>query len=325
MNELALKDFDLVRRLSEDQHRAVWVAASGQSREPVQLTVFAPEISQRMEFRRAFKTDRAMLSMLQHQSIQRFRGSGESDGQLFCLSDVCAFETLEIQLRNNRQFSSEDLIEIGWQVCSALQQAHNVGLVHGGLSAQTLRISDSLQVLVTDFGVHRWLKAAEQVSANAGDQTSLITVSALASRVDVDRDLQDLAAMLKSMAISLTDPAENAEPGRPSSRLLLDRLLSRATSSNPANRPVTAREFQGRLGEILIGSDDGMPLVDHRESAGTGRRSIVVELFEPPETLTGTQTKGDVSAGSAWRRHFLPVVVAVLLLVLITIIAGLVW
>ena len=202
-------------------------------------------------------------------------------------------------------------------MCSTLQLAHNLGLAHGGLSAETILLYDNLQVTVVDFGVARWQKAAAIAGGSSGP--SLITISALASRQDVEQDLRDLAGLLTELLQTCND-SNDAEPGKVPMRVMLERLLARFEISDPASaaqRPNSAREFQGRLGEILIGTgDDSMPLVDHRNAAATSRRSIVVELFETPESESHSEAAVAKPAGFAWRKQFLPII-AILVVVLI--------
>ncbi|MEJ7594914.1 MAG: hypothetical protein WKF77_25590 [Planctomycetaceae bacterium] len=81
---LDLNDFEIGRELRSSPERRVVTATRRDTRESVRLTVFSAEISRRPEFRRAIKMDRSMLAMLQHQSIVKFRGDGESGGVLFC-------------------------------------------------------------------------------------------------------------------------------------------------------------------------------------------------------------------------------------------------
>jgi len=264
-----------------------------------------------------------MLSMLQHQSIVRFLGSGESGGQLFLCTEIWEFESLAVQLDSGRVFSSEDVIEIGWQICSALQQAHNLGLAHGGLGLDTVLLSDNLQVMLTEFGVARWLKAAQDSTATAASGPALITISALASREQVQRDLKDLAAILIRLLQAVPESGDVSENGKMATRAPLERLLARVTASNPAMHPVSAREFQGRLGEILIGSeDDSMPLVDQREFSGGSKRSIIVELFEPAESVEQLLPSLGKPAASAWQLRFLPILITLVLLAAIALIAG---
>jgi hypothetical protein len=181
-----------------------------------------------------------------------------------------------------------------------------------------------MQAIVVDFGVARWLNAAAASSESPSDGPALITISALASRVEVERDLSSLAAILGRLLQAVTDTSDVTESGKVSTKVALERLLARITSSNPALRPVSAREFQGRLGEILIGTDDdSMPLVDQRKSTTTSKRSIVVELFESPTSGEPSLSTTTQSAGSAWPKQILPILFAVAIIVVITMLAGL--
>ena len=325
MTDLDLNDFEIGRELRSYPERRVVTATHRDTGESVWLTVFSAEISQRPEFRRAVKVDRAMLAMLQHQSIVKFLGYGESEGALLLATESSEFGPLREQLTAGRRFSSEDIIEIGWQVCSALQLAHNLGLAHGGLSAESVLLSDNLQVTVIDFGVAHWLKAVANSDESANSGPSLITISALASREDIDKDLRDLACLL-SRLLQACSVEEEPEPGKVTTRVMMERLLARfetTGTSAGAQRPWSAREFQGRLGEILIGTgDDSMPLVDHRNAAGTSRRSIVVELFEPHESSLYSDAASDGSATFAWRKRILPVVVLIAVLIVLWLLAG---
>ncbi len=324
MPDVELKDFEIVNECPPQDARQVFHAVDRAQNKPVRLTVFSSEMSQRPEFRRALKTDRAMLSMLMHQSIVKFLGGGESDGQLFLWTEDCEFDSLAQQLEQQKTFSAEDVIEIGWQVCSALQQSHNLGLAHGGLNLDAVLLSDNMQAIVVDFGVARWLNAAASASDLSSDGPALITISALASRVEVERDLSSLAAILSRLLQAVTDTSEITESGKVSTKVALERLLARVTSSNPALRPVSAREFQGRLGEILIGTeDDSMPLVDQRKSTTTSRRSIVVELFESATSVEPSSSTTTQSAGSAWPKQILPILMVIAAIVVITMLAGL--
>ncbi len=323
MTDLDLNDFEIERELCSYPDRRVLTAIHKATGEAVRLTEFSAEISLRPEFRRAVKMDRAMLAMLNHQSILKFRGYGEAGGTLFLATDASELAPLSDQLPEGRRFSSEDIIEIGWQVCSALQLAHNLGLAHGGLSAETILLSDNLQVMVVDFGVARWLKAASQADASGSSGPALITISALASRQDVEQDLRELAALLTQLLLTCDDNDE-AEPGKVPMQVMLERLLARFEISDPesvAQKPTSAREFQGRLGEILIGTgDDSMPLVDHRNAAATSRRSIVVELFEQPSSVLNSEVPAK-PAGFAWRKQFLPMIAIIVVVMILWLLA----
>lgn len=339
MSEFTAEDVEVVRPIASCDQYSVFEAVSRADSKPVRLTVFSAEVSQCSDFRRALKSNRAMLMMLQHQSVLRFLGSGESSGQLYYWTAPTESRSLAERLQSGRRFSSEDIIEIGWQVCSALQQAHNLGLAHGGLSMETVLISSNLQVTLSQFGVARWLKAARESTEGSSSNSAIITVSTLASREEVEKDLSDLASVLHALTkVETSSDSAESSTGNDAARspspiaasspgttdTLLERLLARLTSSGNPSQLTSAREFQGRLGEILIGpGDDTMPLVDRRESTGTSKRSIIVELFEPPESLDQIPSGSRSSAGTARRRQILPLMIVAVIIVLATLIAGL--
>lgn len=321
VSEPELRDFQITQTLKStgDWQR---LAATDATNAEVQLTIFSAEMSCSAEFRRALKMDRAMLLMLQHQSIIRFLGMGESDGTLFFWTVTSDSLPLNQQLADGRRFSAEDIIEIGWQVCSALQQAHNLGLSHGRLDLETVLLSDTLQVLLTGFGVDRWLRSAKRAVPASDTGPALITISALVSREQVEKDLKDLAQLLSQLLTDASFEESASTANSNSSRTLLERLLARCLGDSPGQLPVTAREFQGRLGEILIGAEeDKMPLVDQRDSVTTSRPSIVRELFESGVVIHNPELNMDTSAGSAVRKQILPILALLAIAAIITLIA----
>jgi serine/threonine protein kinase len=320
VSEPELSNFQITQTLTET-HDFRLLAAADSSGASVWLTVFSADVSRRPEFRRALKMDRTMLMMLHHQSIIRFLGTGETDGTLFFWTAASDYLPLSQQLSNGRTFSVDDVIEIGWQLCSALQHAHNLGLAYGGLTTETVMLSDNLQVLLTGFGIQRWLTIVQE--SKSASSITPATISALAGREQIERDLKDLAWLLSHLLTSASRDDTTLPRMAVGSRSMLERLLARCLNGSAGQLPQTAREFQGRLGELLIGSDeDQMPLVDQRDQGRRFKQSIVMELFEPDRSATAAIPPGDVSAGSATWKQFLPIVLVVTALVILTLIAA---
>ena len=66
-----------------------------------------------------------------------------------------------------------------------------------------------------------------------------------------------------------------------------------------------------------------MPLVDQRESVSTSKRSIIVELFEPPPSAEPFTERVSQPAGSAWRGQILPILTIIAIIVILVLLAGL--
>ena len=316
MTELTLEDYNIQQTLPAASHWQLLDAVRVADGSPERLTVFSTELSRNPEFRRALKTDRTMLLMLQHQSVLRVLGTGEAaNGTLFLRNEPCDFPSLQQHLQNGRRFAAEDIIEIGWQVCSALRRAHNLGLTHGRIAADTVLCSETLQVLLAEFGFARWLDAAER-DESIGHSTA--TASGFTSRQQAEQDLTDLARLLQQLLTNACDP--DASDAAISAGL--QRLLGRCLEHSSDQRPLTAGEFQGRLGELLISpGDERMPVYDGRDSPGRSKRSIVDDLFESTQGAAVKPERTSAAAASASRMQILPLLVAVAVLVVLTVLA----
>jgi serine/threonine protein kinase len=287
------------------------------------LTVFSAALSCNPEFRRALKTDLGMLLMLQHQGMLRVYGLMESDGVVVLRTEFSDSLSLREQMLSGRWFSADEVIDIGWQLCSALQRAHNPGLSHGHITADTVLVSDSLQATLVEFGYARWLRAAERHGTAAGDSgTGMLSMGGLISREQVEGDLRDLARLLREL-LQGTNAALEADAGV---FVGLERLLGRFLDESGGQLPATAREFQGRLGELLIGPGPGvMPVVDERPRAFSSGRSIVRGLFESAPSMSASGAAVERPAGSASRLQNLPFWVVVCVLVILAVVAAVLW
>jgi hypothetical protein len=314
VNDPTLADYYIQNTLPPAQHWQCLDVRRIADNVPERLLVFSPELSRNPEFRRALKTDHAMLPMLQHPSVLKVLGFGESDGILFLRHAPCESPSLLRQLQSGRTFSTEDIIEIGWQICSALQRAHNLGLTHGRIAADSVLCSDTLQVLLAEFGIARWLEAAHRQNSGIFDSTS---ANSGMLRQQVDHDLTDLAKLLQQLVNANESPTSDA-----AASTSLQRLLNRCLEGAAEQRMQTAREFQGRLGELLIiPGNERMPVQLDKESTTKVKRSIVNELFQPDAWTPMKPAQLRPSAASASRLQILPLLVVVALIVILTVLA----
>lgn len=199
---------------------------------------------------------------------------------------------------------------------------HNLGLVHGGITSDTVLLSEGLQARLVEFGFARWLRAAER----HGSVTEAVQPGMLAgsiSREQVEADLSNLARLLSELLQSGDSGVGETDAGISGG---LERLLERSMDVGGGQIPATAREFQGRLGELLITPESaGMPLVDERPPMSTVGKSIVKNLFEPMASRSDESACEHDSATSAGGLQKLPFLVAVVVVVVIAVVAALLW
>lgn len=238
------------------------------TQQPVRLTRISKQLSESPAFRAAFRKDEVSLSNLHHANILQFLFRGEDNGQLFYVTEMPEGASLAVGLQRGQSFSWDEFTDIGWQVASALQHAHNLGVAHGLLTPESVMVSDDLRAEVAGFGLYRWIAAA---TASPDEDFSW---SALARR-----DLIALGRILATLSERVHPDTESAADERQVADM---RDLIQTLAKPPLN--FTARDVQGRLGNMLLQvSGESIEMIDDRKGQGLSRRSIVDELFDDPD------------------------------------------
>ena len=263
------------------------------------LVLFEPEISADAGFRAAFRKDLPILSALNHPHLLRPLEWSELDGRLYYVTDVPEGQTLSEISADGSKRTTEDCIDIGWQLASALQHLHNAGLVHGHPTTDSVRIADPLRIQLTDAGRHRWVRQTEDKTA------------ADASLAELARE--DLRGFGKIMDGLLTDADSGVSNGDRQHAELVS-LISDLTSPGP---DLLARDVQGRLGNLLLdAAGDSIEMIDHREGQQLSRRSIVDELFDDTDMTDFPSHKAAASPTTS-DRSLIPLLIAALIIAVV--------
>ncbi len=269
MSRKSLSAFELLEELSQDGSDGVivWRAHPTDGKADLRLTLFSAETSSSPGFRAAFRKDQTTLGQAPHDNVPLMLFWGEDDGQLFCVTEMLHGVPLSERLDAAVGLSWDELTDIGWQIASVLQHAHNRGLSHGSLSTSSVYVSKGVRVSVTDFGVQRWLVSS--------DSTPSFVQSAAT-------DLRDFGQLLKvSMRMTLMNSDVTVSPDQVKA---MDELIADLDNSSST---MTARDVQGRLGRMLLEfAGDSIAMVDERNGQQLSRRSIVDELFDDEPTVS---------------------------------------
>ncbi len=248
--------------------------------------------------RQRFEREVLILRKLNHQNVIRYYDRGKHGKQLFYTMELIEGLTLRDILDRDGRLSWKQAIELGWQVASALQHAHNHGIVHRDLKPSNLYVSRDGSIRLGDFGI-----ALDTGEASITDQG--LTVGSwqyMAPEQIRGEDAVTGAADLYALGCLLFEIVTGQAPYRgqnfarifdqhlnaavPSVRDTipdcpdrLDELIQRLLSKNPEDRPISAREVQNVLGEVLY-EEAGIDPHSLRIQAEEVRRDL--ELLTEP-------------------------------------------
>ncbi|GAB5514885.1 serine/threonine protein kinase [Rhodopirellula baltica] len=114
-----------------------------------------PAVSQDDLIQARFRREMVILERLQHPNIIGYFGGGSEDGQLFYVMERVDGGTIKDLLETNGALAWPVVVDVARQVCSALQCAHNHGVIHRDLKPGNLFLTRDAHVKLGDFGIAR--------------------------------------------------------------------------------------------------------------------------------------------------------------------------
>jgi serine/threonine-protein kinase len=216
-----------------------------------------------------FEREAEILQQFRHPNIVRFFAVGRSKGIRYFAMEFIQGQTLEHILEDRGFLPWQDVVELGLQLCEALQYAHERGVVHRDLKPSNIMLTLDGRLKLTDFGIAKDLDA----TALTATGRTLGTAAYMAPEqirgtpeVSHKTDLYALGCLLYQMLVGqppfkgsqiavLMNCHLNEPPPRPSSKnpevpRALDDLILNLMSKSPSDRPWDAQVVVGLLSEL---------------------------------------------------------------------------
>jgi serine/threonine protein kinase len=147
-----------------------------------------------------FQTEARAAGLLTHPNIVVIYDVGESDGVYYITMELVNGKSLQSMLDSGEKFLLPRLLRIMEQVCSALQFAHDHGVVHRDIKPANIMLTSDEFVKITDFGTAKIMQygASQQTSA-MGTPGYMSPEQIKGKAVDGRTDIFSLGVMLYEM------------------------------------------------------------------------------------------------------------------------------
>ncbi len=218
-----------------------------------------------------FEREAEILKHLNNPNIVRLFGIGKFKGMRYYAMEVIDGETLEAILLRKGAFSWDETIELGKQICNALQHAHDNGVVHRDIKLSNLMVTKQGVLKLTDFGIAKDLDGTLLTGANCAIGTAAYMSPEQCrgeSKITGKSDLYSLGVVLFELltgkrpfrgnnAVELFLHHVQTKPERPS-RInfeipkFLDTLILHLLEKDPDDRPPSASVVAKILEEIRV-------------------------------------------------------------------------
>ena len=286
------------------------------------MKVLHPEMARDAEAVRRFRIEAQAVSRLDHPNIVQTFDFGQTDDALYLVMEYLKGEDLAAIVKRDGTLPFERAARLFVQVCSALNEAHESGVIHRDLKPENIMVvqrrdgTETAKVL--DFGLAKLRERADSLGVTSGNQVIgtpyyMSPEQVRSEPLDLRTDVYSLGATLYRVLTGtppfqaptpmgvltkhVTDPLELPRARAPGLDLpaVADAIVSRAMAKSPDDRYDSAAE----VGRDLQAALAAMPRPSSlsRTAAPTVREARPA-LTAPRDERRAEPRDGDLSRAS---------------------------
>jgi eukaryotic-like serine/threonine-protein kinase len=253
------------------------------------IKTIRPEIAAIPTFERRFLLEARAIAGLDHPSIVKLYDFAFSDDAPYMVMEFVTGKTLQEELADHGPLSVDDTLNLIGPVASALDHAHEHGVVHRDVKPGNILLADDGRTLVMDFGLAclQGYTMATDPDSFLGTPDYIAPEQITSKSVDGEADVYSLAAVIYECVTGrrpfsgkswieiaskrLTEPAPIAEDVPEA----FARELAAGMAKEPEDRPKTAGELLERLARAVAPAAASEPPDEGQPAAADDRRDVV--------------------------------------------------
>jgi serine/threonine-protein kinase len=161
-----LTSYEILSVLGKGGMGEVWRARDTKLGREVAIKTLPQGFSSDTDRLTRFEREARVLAALNHPNIAAIYGLEESQGIRFLVMELVEGETLADLLKRG-PLPVEEALKLGVQIATAIEAAHEKGVVHRDLKPMNIKITPEGKVKVLDFGLAKAFQAEEQDLSNS--------------------------------------------------------------------------------------------------------------------------------------------------------------
>ena len=162
MSEKILADrYRLVEQIGVGGMAIVYRAIDQRTGHSVAVKVLKPEFNKDAEFVSRFQREAEAASRMTHHNIVNLLDVGMDGDNRYLVMEYVQGKTLKEVIREKGRINPTVAAQITIRILSALQHAHQNGIIHRDIKPQNILVHEDGHIKVADFGIARLASAAQ--------------------------------------------------------------------------------------------------------------------------------------------------------------------
>lgn len=237
----------------------------------VAVKILKSEYNSDKEFLERFQREAQAASLMSHHNIVNLLDVGVEGEYRYLVLEYVSGNTLKDIIRQKGRLSTNTAVQIAVRILSALQHAHDNGIIHRDIKPQNVLIHSDGHVKVADFGIARMTNAftISKGDTVVGSVHYSSPEQATGSVVEATSDIYSTGVVLYEMLTGhvpfvgdtpvsvamqhINDPPPPIADFAPETPPAVIAVVMKALSKKPADRYKSARE----MADALIKARDG--------------------------------------------------------------------
>ena len=157
--------YTLTERLAVGGMGEVWAAIDAVLGRTVAVKLMHPALGQDHDFVERFRSEARHTAALHHPNITTVFDYGEDGGASYLVMELVAGQPLSRLISEHAPLTAQETASVLSQAASALEAAHQGGVVHRDVKPANILVTPDGTVKLTDFGISRAVDAAPLTQA----------------------------------------------------------------------------------------------------------------------------------------------------------------
>lgn len=267
IKQIIAERYQILAPIGEGGMALVFLARDLRTGHDVAIKFLRPEYKENPDFISRFQREANAASKMSHHNIVNLLDVGTTENPYIVIEYVNG-KTLKDIIRDSKTLPEDVSVQIAIRILSALQHAHQAGIIHRDIKPQNILVNQKGYIKVSDFGIARMVGTKTATIPDA-DKSVMGTVhyfspeQAQGEMATVSSDLYSVGVVLYEMltgkvpfdgdtpvAIALQHVQARPRPLReinPDVSPSVDAVVMKALEKGPVNRYHTALEMAQAL------------------------------------------------------------------------------